>query len=151
MNSIPFGYIVSLCSQSSSKAFRVLADEETLKPVMLVRITGFVYLVHPPGLFHYMNSIPFGYIVSLCSQSSSKAFRVLADEETLKPVMLVRITGFVYLVHPPGLEPGTTVPKTAVISISPRVQLFSRQHILPYFYLSEKQSCFYNMFQQLHT
>ncbi len=27
--------------------------------------------------------------------------------------------------HPPGFEPGITVPKTVVISISPRVQNFS--------------------------
>ncbi len=29
----------------------------------------------------------------------------------------------VYFVHLPGLEPGTTVPKTAVISISPQVHV----------------------------
>lgn len=31
---------------------------------------------------------------------------------------------FVYSVHLPGLEPGTTVPKTAVISISPQVRIY---------------------------
>ena len=30
-----------------------------------------------PGIFHYMNGIPFGYTVSLRSQSSTKAFRFL--------------------------------------------------------------------------
>lgn len=70
-----------------------------------------------------MTCVPFGYILFLI-ESTTKAFRVPLDATNgkgHKDIVFVACR----LVHLPGLEPGTTVPKTGMISVSLQVQHLS--------------------------
>ena len=73
--------------------------------------------MHPPGLGANSKLAAPSFEPSLSSKVKSS-----------NPYTCSRLELLLY-VHPPGLEPGTTVPKTVVISISPRVHILNSEII----------------------
>lgn len=83
-----------------------------------------------------LNHIRLRYIFS----HSPSFFNTLPQRQTIR-------TSQNHLVPPPGLEPGTTVPKTVVISISPQrlnaVRITPQAIWLLYYRLGERPSAYY--------
>ena len=86
-----------------------------------------------PRLFHYMDGTCFVFSQSKACLSSqafhkyTQHLRVLvtrhADVLFGRTNSKIPFRGILLFVRPPGLEPGMTVPKTGVISISLRAQM----------------------------
>ncbi len=71
--------IFSPCSRNYRRPFQILVDRAKLENTKAMGTPW-----RPRGFGHYMTSTPFGYIVSLCSQSSSKGLRILVGWQNTK-------------------------------------------------------------------